>query len=139
MLSKFRRAFHYSLPDLSAILGLWALLAAAEIYVKLSPAAGVIARLKKNSVKETAPAPEKFKRVLELLEIADRQGGFRPHCLRKAVALKWLADFARVPTEFKIGVARDSKGMHAHGWLECNGRRLESRAAGLPFEELAGA
>lgn len=137
MLSKLKKTFHYSFPDLTAIAVLWILLIAAEIHIKILPASRVIERLKKKSLFSSNPPAERFNRLLELTEIADRQFGLKPHCLRKAIALKWIADFLRVPTEFKIGVARDAEGLHAHGWLECNGRRLESKPCALPFAELS--
>ncbi len=136
MLSKLKRARHYSLPDLAGIAGLWTALAAAEIYIRLSPAPRVFSRLKKTGVFPAKNKDGNLEKLLKLTEIADRQFGLRPHCLRKAVALKWIADFLRLPTEFKVGVARDTEGMHAHGWLECNGRRLENKSSGLPFEEM---
>ncbi len=67
-------------------------------------------------------------RVTSLVEAIDRRLGWKPSCLRRALALSSLLRGLGLSPEFKIGANAQNEIFKAHCWLELGGQKLEMRA-----------
>ncbi len=77
---------------------------------------------------------------IQFLEMADRNLGWKPSCIRRALVISRLSRAFKIPFQFKIGVRRDGNVFEAHTWLEAEGMTLElqpSQAIFLPLEKIS--
>lgn len=81
-----------------------------------------------------APHPRQPHALVAGARWVDRLVDRRPfrfwgHCLRRSLALYYLATRAGYPVRIALGIRRDGAGVIGHGWLELDG---------LPFLEPGG-
>jgi hypothetical protein len=64
-------------------------------------------------------------------------------CLTRSLVAEWLLRRRGIDAQLRIGVQRNSAGIAAHAWVECDGVPVNDRPdiaeSFLPFAELANA
>lgn len=107
----------------------WALVAKASVLVVATRAA--LLALPYRTVRDAfdrlpvgrpAPDPIRARDAAWAVEAAGRRLLGRKPCLPQALVGQWMLRRAGVETEFKLGVARNAAGIHAHAWLEHGGQ-----------------
>jgi hypothetical protein len=86
-----------------------------------------------------APAPERIARTAWLVEVAGRYTWPRATCLTQALATARLLADRGVATRLQIGVQMQGRALHAHAWLEREGRPLTPMPAGADYRPLEPA
>jgi hypothetical protein len=78
-----------------------------------------------------------------VVSIAAGRGPVRATCLRRSLLLWWLLRRDGIETSLRVGVHRDGGSLHAHAWVEYQGRPIndaEDIAARFPaFDQNFGA
>jgi hypothetical protein len=73
-----------------------------------------------------APIPDsrEIDRIAWLVEVAGRYCRPRATCLTHSLAMAWMLAGRGVTTRLQIGVQMQGRALHAHAWLEHEGRAL---------------
>jgi hypothetical protein len=64
---------------------------------------------------------------------------FRSSCLQQGIGLVVLLSAFGIPSRLVIGVTRADEGVHAHAWVECDGRVVLGGELSDRFTPLLGA
>ena len=70
------------------------------------------------------PDTARVESVARIAGIAARRGPYRASCLEDSLLLWWLLRRRGVETRLRFGVNTDGGELHAHSWLELDGRVL---------------
>jgi len=104
----------------------WGLFLIAELALRILPVTRLLNMCKKvflngkgEVVLGLVPA---ISRLAWLVEVAGRYTPLTTTCLKKALVLSWLLGRKGIPTELRIGVARQDGMLKAHAWLDYDGQ-----------------
>jgi len=56
-----------------------------------------------------------------MVNIAAREGVYRPNCLGQSLVLWWLLRQEGIASELRIGVRKQARRFQAHAWVERSG------------------
>lgn len=97
-----------------------------------------VERLLAPAVRAKATADEEAVRLrVWAVDAAARRHLRAMTCLPHALGLRWLLGRAGIPTDLRIGIARQDGQLLAHAWVERDGRPVGERGGDLsPFHPL---
>jgi hypothetical protein len=80
------------------------------------------------------------RRYASWIETAQRCLPIQARCLAQSLALHWWLCSEGIPSELRIGVAKQGRELGAHAWVELNGAPVNGTMAEVaPFTPLEGA
>ena len=128
-MDRLRKVFQLPRRERLILAQAWGLFLLADLALRAPPFTHLLALSRKARVKrldEPALArPPAMPRLVWLVEVAGRHSPVNATCLKKALVLSWLLRRRGIPTELRIGVARQEGGLvKAHAWLDCDGQAV---------------
>jgi hypothetical protein len=131
--AKIRRATTLSRVEQRLLLSAWFRLFLVGLGLRMLRYPTVEHRLggkvrQKESSRRSLPDLE---RVVFLVRVAARHHPFRAQCLERSICARWILARHGIASRVRIGALRRPGRLHAHAWLEHEGRAL-GEASELP-------
>jgi Transglutaminase-like superfamily len=141
-LAKLRRALRRGPRALGLFVRAWLALLAADLCLRWLSFPRVERLFAPPAVRPAAAAGDEAVRLRVWAVDAAARHHLRPMtCLPRTLGLRWLLGRAGIPTDLRIGVARQGGRLLAHAWVERDGVPVGERAGELssfhPLREMS--